>query len=87
MSLELYMYYELGVLYMGENLEKHQIIVEGMSCGHCKAAVEKAVSALPGVGLAHVDLETKTLVVEYDGSKTTLENIKAVIDEEGYTVV
>jgi copper chaperone CopZ len=30
----------------------HEIIelkVEGMSCGHCKSAVEKAVSALAGV--------------------------------------
>ena len=72
---------------MGNHLEKHKITVEGMSCGHCKAAVEKAVGALPGVGLADVDLGTKTLIVEFDSSQTTLEQIKTVVDEEGYTVV
>lgn len=72
---------------MAGNVEKHQIIVEGMSCGHCKAAVEKAVSALPGVELADVDLAAKTLTVKFDRLKTTLEHIKAVVDEEGYTVV
>ncbi len=77
----------MGVLDMGNNLEKHQIIVEGMSCGHCKAAVEKAVSALPGVGFADVDLATKMLVVEFDGLQTTLEQIKEAVDEEGFTVV
>lgn len=77
----------MGVLYVAANLEKHQIIVEGMSCGHCKNAVEKVVSALPGVRIANVNLETKTLVVEFDGAQTTLEQIKEVVDEEGYTVV
>ncbi|WP_378957140.1 cation transporter [Pelosinus sp. sgz500959] len=72
---------------MGNNLERHQIIVEGMSCGHCKAAVEKAVRALTGVELADVDLAARTLVVEFDGTKTTLQDIKTVVDEEGYTVV
>lgn len=72
---------------MGENFEKHQIIVEGMSCGHCKAAVEKAVSALPGVRAAQVDLENKTLTIEFDGQQITLESIKAAVDEEGYTVI
>lgn len=77
----------MGGVYMGNHLEKHEIIVDGMSCGHCKAAVEEAVNALPGIKLAHVDLEAKTLTVEFDGSQITLEKIKAAVDEEGYTVV
>ncbi len=72
---------------MGDHLEKHEIIVEGMSCGHCKAAVEKAVNALPGIKLAHVDLTARTLTVEFDGSQMTLGKIKDTVDEEGYTVV
>lgn len=72
---------------MGDTLEKHQIIVEGMSCGHCKAAVEKAVNALPGVRAAEVDLANKTLTIEFDGKQVTLENIKEAVDEEGYTVM
>jgi len=67
--------------------EKQVIKVEGMTCGHCKNAVEKAVRALAGVCAAEVNLEDKTLTVEIDASQVTLAAIKAVIDEEGYTVV
>lgn len=72
---------------MESNIEKHTIIVEGMSCGHCENAVEKAVSSLPGVRFAEVDLATKTLIVEVDINKTTLEQIKEAVDEIGFTVV
>jgi copper chaperone len=33
-----------------------EIIVKGMSCGHCAAAVTKALEALPGVSGVQVDL-------------------------------
>ncbi|GMA98566.1 cation transporter [Pelosinus sp. IPA-1] len=69
------------------NVEKYIFMVEGMSCGHCKNAVEKAVSALEGVISAFVDLPNKTLTVESDASKVTLEKIKEVVDDEGFTVV
>jgi copper chaperone len=67
--------------------EKNILLVEGMSCGHCKNAVEKAVGALPGIRLAEVDLAEKTLAVEFDASKITLDKIKEIVDEEGYTVI
>ena len=72
---------------MESNIEKYTIIVEGMSCGHCKNAVEQAVGSLPGVLSAEVDLVIKTLIVEVDNSKTTLDQIKAAVDEEGFTVI
>ncbi|WP_150275389.1 copper ion binding protein [Paenibacillus tepidiphilus] len=59
--------------------------VEGMSCGHCVSAVEKAVS---GVGAsAKVDLAAKTVAVEYDESKVSLGDITAAIEDQGYDVV
>jgi len=36
------------------------MVVEGMKCMHCKASVEKALKAVPGVTDAEVDLEAKT---------------------------
>ena len=33
------------------------IKIEGMSCGHCKAAVEKALKAVPGIETAVVNLK------------------------------
>lgn len=42
---------------------KKVIQVNGMSCAHCQASVEKALSALEGVSTAKVDLAKKTATV------------------------
>lgn len=36
------------------------LVVNGMMCNHCKATVEKTLSALPGVEACEVNLEAKT---------------------------
>jgi copper chaperone len=61
--------------------------VNGMSCSHCENAVKKAVGNLEGVSNVSVDLEGKTVTVDYDESKVTLDNIKFEIDDQGYAVV
>lgn len=66
-------------------LQQEIIVVEGMSCDHCKRAVEKAVLILSGVTAAEVDLAAKTLRVEYDAAKTGLADIRAAIDDAGFT--
>ena len=58
------------------------MIIEGMSCSHCSARVEKALNALEGV-TARVDLKKKSAFVETDVEDDVL--IKAV-EEAGYTV-
>jgi len=68
-------------------MEKTKLAVEGMSCEHCVNAITKAVKALPGIAKVAVDLEAKSVVVEYDSSKTPLDKIKAEIEEQGYDVV
>lgn len=60
--------------------------VEGMSCNHCKMAVEAAVKSLPGMLLAEVDLVEKTLQVEYEGEKTAPEKIRQAVEEAGFEV-
>ena len=69
------------------SMKNESYTVEGMSCNHCKMAVENEVKALPGMLSATVDLAAKTLKVEYDGDKTTPEAIKAAVEEAGFTVV
>jgi copper chaperone len=61
--------------------------VEGMSCGHCKAAVTRAVSALKGVSSVEVDLDKKAVTVHYDDTMLTLNSIEDAIRGEGYLVV
>ena len=70
----------------GGIIEKKVLRVEGMSCNHCKSAVEKAALGLPGVMSALVNLEAKTLSVEFDPVKTSLKDIADAIDEIGFTV-
>ena len=61
--------------------------VAGMSCNHCKAAVEKAVKALPGVQQAEVDLAAGTTRVVFDPGITTSEAIIQAIIDADYRVV
>ncbi len=68
-------------------MEKHILTVDGMSCGHCKNAVEKAVSALTGVTSAEVDLAARQLTVEFDAAVVNIGQITAAIEEQGYDVV
>ena len=56
--------------------------VSGMSCGHCKAAVEGEVGQVPGVESVEADLDTKLVVVRGDGLDDAA--LRAAIDEAGY---
>lgn len=58
--------------------------VEGMSCNHCVKAVEGALEEIGASG--KVNLAEKTVQVEYDESKLSLESIKEAIEEQGYDV-
>ncbi len=58
--------------------------VGGMSCHHCKMAIEKAVGALPGVSNAIVDLSKGQVSVE--GTSLDRAAIAACIEELGYLV-
>ncbi|MEJ2592882.1 MAG: heavy metal translocating P-type ATPase [Candidatus Thiodiazotropha sp.] len=46
-----------------EPLQSYRLAVDGMSCGHCVAAVTKAVSAVPGVESVEVSLERNSAEV------------------------
>lgn len=49
---------------MNKNEHTQQFIVSGMTCGHCKAAVESAIRGTDGVQSALVDLEAGNATVE-----------------------
>jgi copper chaperone len=60
--------------------------VEGMSCGHCKAAVEEELNELSGVEYSNADPQKGTVEVRYDESRTTDEDLIGAVEEAGYTV-
>jgi copper chaperone len=67
-------------------LETLTLDVKGMTCGHCKMAVNGALTQLDGVQKVVVDLQTGKVNVEFDSSKVSLEQMKEAVEEQGYDV-
>jgi len=61
------------------------IIVSGMSCGHCEAAVRKAVDGVSGATVQSVTIGS--VVVELEPVAGTLAAVEAAIEHAGYDVV
>ncbi len=51
---------------------KQQFSIEGMSCNHCAARVEEAVSALDGVQKVKVNLKKANGTVKFDETKSPI---------------
>ena len=68
----------------GEPTMNKTMTIEGMMCVHCKANVEKALAAIPGVA-AQVDLDAGTAAVTCPETVTD-EALTAAVTEAGYTV-
>lgn len=66
-------------------MEKAQtvIIVIGMTCGHCKAMVEKNLSKLPGVESVTVDLASGETKIQ---GKVDFAAVREVINDLGFTM-
>jgi copper chaperone CopZ len=67
-------------------LQTVEIPVSGMTCGNCARAVERRLSAYPGVWTARVDLAQGTATVEFDADRTRLPDLLHAIATLGYTV-
>lgn len=59
--------------------------VDDMSCGHCAAAITRAVKAVDDGARVEVDLERKLVRVE--PSSADEKTVKAAIADAGYTPV
>lgn len=63
-----------------------KVFIEGMSCGHCAARIEKALGKLDGVSTVKVNLPGK--FAELDTSKELDDkSVLAAIDSAGYQFV
>lgn len=60
--------------------------IEGMMCGHCEAAVKKALEALPTVESADVSHEKGTAVVKLS-EQTDFEVLKKAVEDQDYKVI
>ncbi|ARK24541.1 hypothetical protein SporoP37_07620 [Sporosarcina sp. P37] len=60
--------------------------VTGMTCNHCVQAVEGALTELPGVERALVDLKANTVAVQYDDAAVTVAQMTKAVEDQGYDV-
>ena len=56
--------------------------IEGMSCGHCLNAVNRALGSLPGVRIEQLRIGRAD--VTYDESVTDPSRLEAAVAEAGY---
>lgn len=64
---------------------KKEYKVEGMMCNHCRMHVEKALNGIEGVH-AEVTLEPAVAVIEFTNGVKPVEELQAVLREEGYDI-
>jgi copper ion binding protein len=64
-------------------MEHLTLKIDGMSCGHCVARVEKALQKLDGVQVIRV--EVGAAEVAYDPARTPFAKIREALDDAGYT--
>lgn len=65
-------------------MQRYELNIGGMSCQHCVKAVRDALAELPQVKLESVDVGHAVVSVE---PPAALEQVRARLDEEGYSVL
>jgi copper chaperone len=60
-----------------------ELNVTGMTCGHCKAAVEKALKGVSGVNTVEVNLEQGKAKIS--GDQVNTDALIMAVTEEGYS--
>ncbi|MDP4549614.1 copper chaperone CopZ [Alkalihalobacillus macyae] len=67
-------------------MEQTTINIKGMTCNHCKTAVETALTELEGVSGVEVDVKQGKADVSYDSSKVNVSDMNEAVEDQGYDV-
>ena len=65
-------------------MDRINLKISGMTCGHCVSAVDKALKSIDGVTVENVAVGSAT--VSYDPTAVTEARIAEVVEDEGYSV-
>ena len=60
------------------------LAVEQMTCSACPITVRKALSHVPGVSAATVDIEAHTATVTFDPAQTTPDALATAVSQAGF---
>jgi len=69
-----------------ENIQKVNIDINGMTCNSCEEHVNHTVNKLDGILNVESSYENGSSRIEFDKSKTNIEEIEKAINSTGYTV-
>lgn len=64
-------------------MDKIEIDITGMTCGHCAASITKELAAVPGTEVLEVNHQTGKAIVKGSASE---EDLTAAVDRAGYQV-
>lgn len=65
-------------------MERLQLAIDGMSCGHCVTSVRRALGTVDGVEVENVEIGSAR--VAYDPARTRADAIAEAVRDEGYAV-
>ncbi len=60
--------------------------VPDISCAHCEKTILSVLKDQPGVNAVQVSIPARTVQLDYDEQALSLEQVKELLDEEGYPV-
>lgn len=67
-------------------MESVNLLVPDISCEHCQRAIEDSLGKLAGAKNVKVNIQAKTVHLDYDPQQINLSKIEETLDEIGYTV-
>lgn len=60
--------------------------VPDISCAHCEKTIVEALRGKPGVQAVAVNIPGKIVLLKYDEGRINLDEVREILDEEGYPV-
>jgi len=68
------------------NIEKVKLDIEGMTCTGCESHVNSLLAEIYGVIKYKTSFKNRNIVVKFDRSKTSIDEIINVVNETGYKI-
>jgi len=69
------------------NIQIINLEVKGMTCASCEKHINHSVNQLNGIINISTSYENRNTEIEFDNSKTTLEEIEKAVNSTGYSVI
>ncbi len=69
------------------NIQTVNLKIKGMTCASCEEHINHSVNQLNGILNVKSSYENENTEIEFDNSKTTIEEIEKAVNSTGYSVI